>query len=67
MRWILWPFKMIFNLVTSIVKITGRLVSVILGLVILILGGAITMTIVGAIVGVPLCIFGVMLMIRGFF
>lgn len=66
MRFILWPFKAIFNLVTGIVKMTGRLIAMILGLVFLILGGVISLTVVGAVIGIPIAVFGLLLVVRGF-
>ena len=65
--WFLWPFWVIWKLVVGIVAGTGRLVAVILGLVFLIVGGVLTLTVVGAIVGIPFIIFGLLLMVRGFF
>jgi hypothetical protein len=65
--WILWPFWAIWKLVAGIVEGTGRLVAVILGLVFLIVGGILTVTVVGAIVGIPFVIFGLLLMLRGLF
>jgi hypothetical protein len=67
MRWIFWPLEIIIDLVTSIIKLTGRLVAAIIGLVLLILGIIICMTVVGAIIGVPLVIFGFLLIVRGLF
>ncbi|MBN1572288.1 MAG: hypothetical protein JW984_03735 [Deltaproteobacteria bacterium] len=51
----------------AITKLTGRLVAVILGLVFMIVGVILSATMVGAIIGIPLLIFGVLLIIRGFF
>jgi len=65
--WFLWPFWAIWKLVAGIVAGTGRLVAVILGLVFLIVGGVLTVTVVGAIVGIPFIIFGLLLMLRGLF
>lgn len=65
--WILWPFYAIWRLVIAIVAGTGRLVAVILGLVFLIVGVVLTITVIGAIVGVPFIIFGLLLMLRGLF
>ena len=65
--WVLWPFWAIWKFVVGIVAGTGRLVAVILGLVFLIVGGVLTLTVVGAIVGIPFIIFGLLLMVRGFF
>ena len=41
--------------------------AVILGLVFLIVGVVLTATVVGAIVGIPFIIFGLLLMVRGLF
>jgi len=65
--WYLWPFWAIWKLVVGIVAGTGRLEAVILGLVFLIVGVVLTITVVGAIVGVPFIIFGLLLMVRGLF
>jgi hypothetical protein len=65
--WVLWPFWAIWKLVSGILLVTGRLVAVILGLVFLIVGEVLTVTVIGAIVGIPFIIFGLFLMIRGLF
>lgn len=64
---LLWPFVALWNLITGILKLTGRLVAAILGLVLMIAGVALSLTVVGAIVGVPLVIFGFMLAMRALF
>jgi hypothetical protein len=65
--WYLWPFWAIWRLVIGIVAGTGRLVAVVLGLVFLIAGALLTATVVGAIVGIPIIIFGLLLVVRGLF
>ena len=65
--WYLWPFVALWKLVVGIVALTGRLVAVILGLVFLIVGVVLSLTVIGAIVGVPFIVFGFMLIIRGLF
>ena len=65
--WYLWPFWAIWKLVSGIVLLTGRLVAVILGLVLLIVGGILTITVVGAIVGIPFIFVGILLILRGIF
>lgn len=65
--WIFWPFEALARLVGGIIVLTGRLVAALLGLVLLIAGIALTVTIIGAIVGIPLAAFGLMLMVRGIF
>ena len=63
--WFLWPFKALWDLVFWIISLTGRLVAVVLGVVFLIVGIILTVTVVGAIVGIPLGLFGLLLIVRG--
>jgi hypothetical protein len=65
--WIFWPFVALWDLLTFILRLTGRLVAVVVGLVLMIGGAALTATVVGAPVGIPVAIFGFLLVIRGFF
>ena len=65
--WILWPFKVVLNLVEWIIKLTGRLVAAAIGLVLCIVGFVLTVLIIGAPVGIPLMVFGFLLMVRGIF
>ncbi len=64
-RWYVWPFAAIWNLVAYIVSLTGRLIAVVLGLTLLIVGAVLTITIVGAIIGIPLLVLGLLLVVRG--
>jgi len=64
---IFWPFIAIWNLLGLILKITGRLVAVVLGLVFMVSGVVLCFTIVGAIIGLPLAVFGFTMTIRGLF
>ncbi len=63
--WYFWPFAAIWNLVAYIVMLTGRLLAVILGFVFIILGVILTVTVIGAIIGIPLGVIGVLMIIRG--
>lgn len=65
--WYLWPFAVLWNLLAWIISLTGRLVAAILGLVFLIVGLILTITVVAAPVGIPLIIFGFLLMVRSIF
>jgi hypothetical protein len=62
---LLWPFVAVWDLVVWIVNLTGRLIAMLLGLVILIAGVILTLTVVGAVIGIPLAAFGILLMVRG--
>ncbi len=64
---LLWPFVILWRFVATIIEISGRLIAAILGLVLMIVGVLVSFTIVGLIVGIPLIIFGFLLIIRGFF
>jgi hypothetical protein len=65
--WILWPFVAIWRLVAGIVELTGRLVAVVLGAVLLIVGAIVSVTIIGAVIGIPLAILGFLMILRGLF
>ena len=65
--WLLWPFMLVWHLVVGIVEMTGRLVAVILGLVLMVVGIIVSLTVVGLIIGVPLAIVGFLLVWRGLF
>ncbi len=66
-HWLLYPFWLIWRAVIWIIEATGRLIGAILGLVLLIVGGILTLTVIGAIIGIPLIIFAVMLIVRSLF
>ena len=65
--WVLLPFVALWRLVAFIVEFTGRLIAVVLGAVLMLAGVLISLTIIGAIIGVPLAIFGLLLILRGMF
>ncbi len=66
-RLVVWPFWALWRLLTLILELTGRVVAIILGIVFIIVGILVSLTIIGAIVGVPLAIFGFLLILRGLF
>ncbi|HET7144854.1 MAG TPA: hypothetical protein VFI68_12620 [Anaerolineales bacterium] len=65
--WFLWPFAALWKLLAVIVELTGRFVAMVLGIVFIIVGVIVSLTIIGAIVGVPLAIIGLLLLLRGIF
>lgn len=67
MKILLFPFIAIGKLVECIIKMTGRLVAIILGFVCVIIGVILGLTVIGAIIGIPLAILGVTMIVRGFF
>ena len=65
--WFLWPFAALWKLLAVIVELTGRFVAMVLGIVFIIVGVIVSLTIIGAIVGVPLAVIGLLLVLRGIF
>jgi hypothetical protein len=65
--WYLWPFVALWKLLATIVGLTGRLVAVLLGLVLLLVGGILTALIITAPIGLPLAVFGLLLIVKGLF
>jgi len=65
--WFLWPFMAAWELLAFVLNITGRLLAGILGVGLMAAGIAVTMTVAGAPVGIPLAILGFLLMIRSVF
>lgn len=67
MKIILWPFTLVGKIVELILKATGKLIAFIIGLVFIIVGIFLTITIIGAIIGIPMTIIGFTLVIKGIF
>jgi hypothetical protein len=65
--WIFWPFKAIWMLLATIVEMTGRLLAMIIGFLLVVVGVILSLTIIGAIIGIPLAIIGFLLILRGIF
>lgn len=63
--WAWWPVTALWRLLATIVELTGRFLAMVIGLVLMLAGGLLSLTIVGAIVGVPLFIVGALLAVRG--
>ena len=64
---IFWPIMALWNFVEMILKLASRLVAAVLGVVLVIVGIVLCLTIIGAIVGIPLGGLGFTMVIRGFF
>ena len=62
--WFLWPFIAVWNLLALVLNITGRILAGILGVGLMIVGIALTMTVAGAPIGIPFAILGLLLIIR---
>ena len=62
-----FPFLVVWRLVELAVGLTGRLLALAIGLVLLLVGALLTATVVGAILGVPLLLLGLLLLVRAIF
>jgi len=67
MPWILWPFYALWKLLSLILNITGRIICALLGIAMMVAGGAISLSVIGAVVGIPLAAFGFLLTVRALF
>lgn len=63
---LLWPFKFLWGLFTLLLSLTGRVLGIIIGLALVTAGAVLTLTIVGAVIGVPLLIIGILIIICAF-
>ena len=64
---LLWPFYAIWRLLTFIISVIGRLLCALLGIALMVAGVVITMSVVGAPLGIPLTSLGFLLLIRAVF
>ena len=64
---LLWPFKAVWDLLTWILRISGRLVAAGIGLAIAIVGTILTVLVISAPIGIPMMVFSFLLMVRGIF
>ncbi|MBE5785333.1 MAG: hypothetical protein E7330_05980 [Clostridiales bacterium] len=67
LRVLFWPFKMLWSFVGVVFLAVGKLMSLLLGLLITVIGVLLSATLVGAIIGIPLLILGVTMMVRSLF
>ena len=61
---LLWPFLAIWGVFGLFIKLTGHLLGLILGGALAIAGLALTVTLIGAVVGLPLLLVGGLLLVR---
>lgn len=57
-RWIFWIFLALWRLICGFVDVVGRLVAIIVGAVLVVAGLALSATLIGAVVGIPLVLIG---------
>lgn len=64
---LLLPFVIVWSLFSFFLRLTGRIVAAVIGLVFMIAGIALSVSVVAAPIGIPLAIFGFLLMLRSIF
>ena len=65
--WILWPFYAICRVLTFILELTSRIIAAIIALALMAAGVSITLSVVGAPLGIPIAAFGFLLLVRALF
>ena len=65
--WYVWPFWALWRLVSWIVLFAGRLIAVLLEFLLMLAGFLLSLTVIGALIGIPLFIVGILLVFRGLF
>jgi hypothetical protein len=65
--WIFWPVVALWRLLSTLVRWTGRLVGIVFGFTLMALGLLLTLTIAGAIVGIPVGVVGLLITIKSLF
>lgn len=64
---LLWPLAALWRLLALVFELTGRLLALVLGGVLLIVGAILSLTGILAVIGIPMILFGLVLLIRGLF
>ena len=67
MKILFWPVIALWEFLTFVLKAAGRLITAVLGLALMIAGMFLTVTVVAAPLGIPLIVFGFLLMVRSIF
>lgn len=62
-----WPLSLVGFAINTVLGIVGGIFGFILGLVCVIGGGALCVTIIGAVIGIPLVLFGLGMMVKSLF
>ncbi len=64
---LLWPFYAIWRFLTFVLNVVGRLLCALLGIALMFAGVAVTLSVVGAPIGIPFAALGFLLLIRAIF
>jgi hypothetical protein len=66
-HWIFRPLIALWKLLAGLIALTGRLTAVIIGAALMLIGGLVSLTVVGAVIGIPLAFLGLLIILRGLF
>lgn len=64
---LLWPFYAVWRVLTFVLRLVGRFLCAMIGIALMAAGVAITITVVAAPIGIPIAVFGFLLVIRALF
>lgn len=64
--WFIWPFVLLAKLIVGLVILALRLTAIVVGGTLILAGLLLSLTIIGAIVGIPLALVGAFLVWLGF-
>ena len=64
---LLWPVLVPFRLASFFLRMAGRLALIIFGFLMMIAGVVASFTVIGACIGIPLILLGILLVRRGLF
>ncbi len=62
--WLIPPLLLFWKLIGAVVALTGRKLAMVIGVVLVVLGFAFSLTIIGAVIGIPMMLIGVILLVR---
>ena len=62
-----WLLRLPFRLMALVMKLVGRAVFLVVGIIMIVVGAIISLTVIGACLGLPLILLGFLLVIRGLF
>lgn len=64
---IFWPVVAVWMIITKLVELTGILIALLVGFILMVAGVALSATVIGAVVGIPLLFIGVMITLRAIY
>ena len=67
LNFLFWPFALCGRLIGFLLSACGRLLSLMLGAILAVVGAVLCATLIGAIPGIPITIFGAALIFRSIF